>query len=194
MTTLYLISHAHTAQQPTVDAALWRLSPRGVEQAAILAEQPFWAEVSLVVVSEEAKTYLTAQPAVERWQLPLMVEARFNELKRPGWVGDYEGHVRSAFARPEASIGGWEAAQTALQRFLAGVAALPPIPDGRAVALVSHGLVLSLYRAKLLAQPYVEFVDWKRLGFAAVARTNLTTRSLDCDFAAVAGEAPRRGA
>ena len=36
------------------------------EQAAILAEQPFWAEVSLVVVSEEAKTYLTAQPAAER--------------------------------------------------------------------------------------------------------------------------------
>ncbi|MEZ4555486.1 MAG: hypothetical protein R2854_03370 [Caldilineaceae bacterium] len=35
MTRLYLITHAHTAADPATDARLWRLSPTGVDQAAV---------------------------------------------------------------------------------------------------------------------------------------------------------------
>lgn len=193
MKRLYLITHAHTAQQPDVDATLWRLSERGIEQSILLAQRTFWADVDQIVVSGEAKTRLTAAPAAVCWQLPLVYDHGFSELQRVGWGTDYEGQVRDVFARPHASIGGWEPAHAALRRFVAGVAALPPMKAGRSVALVSHGLILSLYRAFLLGRPVVDFAEWQQLSFAAVASVDLTNGSLERDFSAVAGESPRRG-
>ncbi len=73
---------------------------------------------------------------------------------------------------------------------LAGWADLPitaPVAPGQAAVVVSHGLVLSLLRAHLLGQQVVNFADWQRLGFAAVATVDLMQGRLEQDFVAVAG-------
>ncbi|MCB0162357.1 MAG: histidine phosphatase family protein, partial [Caldilineaceae bacterium] len=93
MTRLYLITHAHTAADPAADARLWRLSPTGVDQAARLAAAPWWDDVDAIVLSSEAKTRLTVAPLLAQRDLPVVIDARFDELKRGGWCDDYAGQV-----------------------------------------------------------------------------------------------------
>ncbi len=171
---LYLITHAHTQQEPAVDVARWRLSDAGREQAAVLAREPFWAEVDRIVLSSEPKTQLTVEPVLATRDLPLTTDARFDELHRPGWVGDYVGRVAHCFAHPHQAAVDWEPASDALARFCAGIADLHARFPKQTLALIGHGLTLSLYRAHLLHQYrdgaiWVRLADWRALAFAAVA-------------------------
>lgn len=184
---LYLIRHAHTQPDPQADAAQWSLSARGQAQAQILARQPFWAEVTHIVVSSEAKTRLTVEPVLTQRQLPLLVDPRFDELRRGGWSSDaeYVNQVQLAFAQPAQPAGEWEAAAHALQRLRSGIADLVVRYPGATLALVGHGLLLSLYRAALRGQATVPLADWQQLGFAAVALVDPTAGRLLQDFTPV---------
>ncbi len=188
---LYLITHAHTQQDRTADATHWQLSAQGIEQAHRLAQQPFWVEVTQIVLSSEAKTRLTVASVLGERNLPVWVDDRFDELHRPGWVKEYALHVQQAFAQPEQRAGEWEAADVARQRFLAGLSTVIDKFAESTVALVGHGLTLSLYRAWLLGQPRVAFADWQQLSFAAVALVDPIAGKLLQDFQAVAGRLPR---
>jgi broad specificity phosphatase PhoE len=192
MTTLFLITHAHTQQQPNVDAATWTLSERGRTQAQILAGQPFWDRVDRVVLSSEPKTRLTVNAVLSACPLPVTVDARFDELIRTAeWTEDYVGRVAQVFAHPHASIHGWEAANQALARFLAGIESLQGQCVGETLALVGHGLTFSLYRAHLLSRTHVDLDEWRSLSFAAVAQVDLQSQKLVADFVPVAGASPR---
>ena len=186
MATLTLITHAHTQIDPATDAATWRLSAAGEAQAAALAGQPFWATVDRILVSSEAKTRLTIAPLTMQRSLPVLADARFDEAARPGWCDDYAARVAAFFAEPARSARGWETAESALARFLEGIDAHLPATGSEHVALVAHGLVLSLYRAKVLGLARAPFAAWQQLGFAAVARVDLAGPALIQDFRAVA--------
>ncbi|MEZ4836621.1 MAG: histidine phosphatase family protein [Caldilineaceae bacterium] len=151
---LYLITHAHTQQQRDVDAATWTLSERGGQQAATLAREQFWANVTRIVLSSEPKTRLTVEPVLAARDLPVTVDARFNELKRPAaWTDDYVAAVAAAFDRPHESVNGWEAAAAAQARFIHGIEDLcQRFPNGT-FALVGHGLTFSLYRRPAWPSP-----------------------------------------
>lgn len=191
MRTLYLITHAHTSADPAADARTWHLSELGGVQAQRLAEQPWWADVTHVALSSEAKTRLTVAPVLRQRPLSVVTDARFDELKRGGWLPDYAAQVRRAFAAPAEAIDGWEPAAAALARFRAGIDDLAAAHPGAVVALVSHGLVLSLYRAWLLGYDRVRFNDWQQLSFAAVAQVDPAQRTVLKDFTPVAGHQPR---
>jgi broad specificity phosphatase PhoE len=192
MTTLFLITHAHTRQQPGVDAATWILSETGLVQAQILAQQPFWDGVDRIVLSSEPKTRLTVEGVLKTRPLPVIVDPRFDELVRTAeWTETYAAQVAEVFAHPDQSIKGWEAANQALARFLAGIAALQQQYADETLALVGHGLTLSLYRAHLLGQTRVDLEEWRTLSFAAVAQLDLQSQKLIADFAPVAGRSPR---
>jgi broad specificity phosphatase PhoE len=190
-TLLYLITHAHTQADPATDAAHWCLSAQGERQAALLVLQPFWTQVDRIVLSSEPKTRLTVAPLLVDRPLPVTVDARFDELLRPGWVEEYERRVAQALANPARPAGDWEPANHGLHRFLAGVADLCTQWPGQTLALVGHGLTLSLYRAHLLGQSHVVLADWQRLSFAAVALVDPVNERLLQDFEPVAGAAPR---
>lgn len=192
MTTLFLITHAHTRQQPNVDAATWSLSETGLAQAQILGQQPFWDGVDRIVLSSEPKTRLTVEAVLRRRSLPVIVDPRFDELRRTAeWTYDYAARVADVFAHPDQSIGGWEAATHALSRFEAGIVALRHQFAGETLALVGHGLTLSLYRAHLLGQTRVDLEEWRTLSFAAVAQVDLQSQKLMADFVPVAGASSR---
>lgn len=188
---LYLVTHAQTEAMPTVDARTWSLSAAGNRQAALLAQQPFWATVDSVFLSSEPKTRLTIEPALSRHPLPVTVDARLDELHRPGWVADYRARVEQAFAAPDQPAGDWEPASVALARVLAAIAALCPGHADTTSVLVGHGLTLSLYRAHLLGQSHVAIDDWRRLPFAAVALADPVAGSWLQDFVGVDGGSGR---
>lgn len=167
---LYLIAHACTRQVPDTDAALWQLNELGRKQAAALARQPFWDEVDRLLLSREPKTRLTVAPLLQRRDLPVEEDDRFNELHRsPEWTCDYTARVAELFGSPRESIAGWEPAATALARFCGGIEDWASRHPQETLALVGHGLTFSLYRAHLLGLPVVALKDWRQLSFAAVA-------------------------
>jgi broad specificity phosphatase PhoE len=192
MTRLHLITHAHTAIDPAQDAAGWQLSATGHRQAEALTALPLWESVDRILISSEAKTRLTVAPLLARRALPVVSDRRFDEVQRPGWVEKYAEHVRAFFAAPEQTVGGWEPAAHALHRFLAGLRDHLTPDGGEEAALVSHGLVLSLYRAHLLGQAPPDFEAWRQLGFAAVATVDLHGPAWINEFTPVAAS-PLRG-
>jgi broad specificity phosphatase PhoE len=184
---LYLITHAATQIDQQTDATQWTLSAAGAEQVAKLARLPFWATVDRIVLSREAKTRLTVAPILTERTIPVTIDARLDELQRPGWVADYTARVRQAFADPATPAGEWESAAHALARVQAAIADLCQSYPSQTLALVGHGLTLSLYRAHLLGHPQVNLADWQSLSFAAVALVDPCRQHLLRDFAAVAG-------
>ena len=185
---LFLITHAHTQQRRDADATRWELSAAGQEQADALARLPFWEGVGRVVVSNEAKTRLTVAPLLAARRLPLTVNPRFDELRRgSGWVEEYAARVAEVFAKPDSSIGGWERANDALARFVEGVDALADAFPAETIALVGHGLTLSLFRAHLLRREKVDFADWQWLSFCALAEVEWPGLRLLSDFRSVTG-------
>ncbi len=181
---LYLITHAHTQQQAEIDARNWRLSAQGQQQAEELAQQPFWAQVNAIAISSEAKTRLTIAPLLAQRGLPVIEDSRFDELHRGGWIDDYGAQVAQAFSAPNQPAGDWEPAAWALRRVQDGIAALCTAHAGETMALVGHGLTLSLLRSHLLGQQCVNLADWRALGFAAVALVDVGAGRLVSDFVA----------
>lgn len=190
---LFLITHAHTQMQQQHDARDWALSAAGQHQAAQLAALPLWNEIDQIVLSSEAKTHLTVAAVLAQRTLPVLVDARFDELHRPGWVDDYAAQVQRALATPTQPAGAWEPAATALVRFQTGIADLCTRFAGATLVLVGHGLTFSLYRAHLLGYPQVRYADWQQLSFAAVALVDPVAGSMLQDFQAVAGHMARTG-
>lgn len=189
---LHLITHAHTAVDPAVDARRWGLSPRGEREAAALAREPFWGGVALVALSSERKTALSAAPALASRDLPVLEDDRLDELRRPSWLPSpeaYRERVAAAFAAPGEAAGDWEPAEVALARVRAAVEEIVARRPRGDVALVGHGLALSLLRASLLGQDRARLEDWRRLDFCAraVVVAGEAGWRWAVDFAAVAG-------
>jgi broad specificity phosphatase PhoE len=187
MTRLFLITHAHTQVQQQHDARQWVLSAAGQQQAERLATLPLWHDVERIVLSREVKTRLTIETVLAQHNLPVVVDAQFDELYRPGWVEAYALQVQRAFAEPTQPAGEWEAAAAALARFQMGIANLCTQFSGSTLALVGHGLTFSLYRASLLGYSHVRFEEWQQLSFAAVALVDPVAHRLLEDFQPVAG-------
>jgi len=188
---LYLITLAHTQQQAEIDARNWQLSAQGRQQAEALAQQPFWTQVSAVAVSSEAKTHLTISPLLEWRALPVIEDSRFDELRRGGWIDDYGAQVAQTFSAPDQSVGDWEPATSALRRVQDAINAPCTAYAGETVALVGHGLTLSLYRSHLLGQQCVNLTDWRALGLAAVALVDASAGRLVSDFVATSSGSQR---
>lgn len=172
MARIYLVRHAAT-QPSNDDAALWPLSPLGEQQSIRLAAQPFWHEVTRIVSSPEAKAVATARPAAARYGLEIETDSGLRELQRsPVWLSSeaYTETVAAVFARPDQRIAGWESANAVAHRITATIAALLNHgPPNDSVAVVSHGLALSILVTRLRGEAAPSVDSWRALPFAAVA-------------------------
>jgi broad specificity phosphatase PhoE len=167
---------------PDVAVDVWRLSSRGIEQAAKLSHASFWDQVDRVIVSSEPKTWLTVVDVVGARRLSVWIDSRFDELRRGGWIDDYAVQVAMVFAEPSRSIYGWEAANATRARMQSGLADLNHRFADETLALVGHGLSLSLPRAEILGHTRVDFDAWQRLDFGSYASITLNPPTMVEDF------------
>ena len=175
--TLYLIRHAQT-QQTALPAETWPLSELGRQQAQKLAELPFWQDVHIICTSVEPKTLQTAQIVAERHDLPVEPGFDLRELRRPGdFVSDYAAAVREVLANPTASVNGWEPAGEAQTRVMTAIERLLMLHENETLAVVSHGLVLTLYLAYLTdTQPTLDL--WRSISFASAIQVDPEVRQI----------------
>jgi len=179
---IYLVTHAHTEQLVDVAADRWCLSARGLQQAEALEQSPFWDEVDRVILSSEAKTWLTVAHIVTAYSLPVWIDARFDELRRSGWIENYAEQVAAAFASPHEAIGEWETVASVRQRALSGLADLQRRFGNETLALVGHELCHSILRAELLGHESADFSAWQKLEFATSACFALNPCRMIRDF------------
>ena len=173
--TLYLVRHAHT--QPTaLPVETWPLSEQGIQQAHKLAGLPFWHDVHLICSSWEPKAIQTAQIVAERRCLPIEPVFDLRELRRTkGPVPDYAAAVCEVLENPLKSFQGWEPAGEAQTRIMTAIERLLMLHEGETLAVVSHGLALTLYVAYLTgAAPTLDL--WHSLPFASATQVDPDAR------------------
>lgn len=172
MALLYLIRHAR-AQMMGDAAERWLLSEQGRREAGVLARQDFWREVELICSSPEPKALQTAEPAARRWGIPLVTVDCLHELRRPRLVPDYETVVARIFAEPEASIAGLEPAARAAERFTRCLENLVEAHPDLTLAVISHGLVMTLFLARLKDR-WPTVAEWNAVPFTGLAVVDTT--------------------
>ncbi len=173
MALLYLIHHAR-AQMMGDAAARWPLSEQGRREAGVLARQDFWREVKLICSSPEPKALQTAEPAARRWGIPLETVRCLHELRRPRLVPDYETVIAHIFAEPEVSIAGLEPAARAAERFTRCLENLVEAHPEPTLAVVSHGLVITLFLARL-ENRWPTVAEWRAVPFTGLAVIDTTS-------------------
>jgi broad specificity phosphatase PhoE len=175
--TLYLIRHAHS-QRTALPAETWALSESGIQQARRLAELPFWREVQIICSSWEPKALQTAEIVAEQHSLPIEPILDLRELRRTeGFVPDYESAVREVLANPLKSYHGWEPAGEAQTRIMTAIERLLMLHEGETLAVVSHGLALTLYLAYLTdSAPTLDL--WRSLSFASATQVDPGARTV----------------
>jgi broad specificity phosphatase PhoE len=180
--TLYLVRHAHT-QRSALPVEMWPLSELGLEQAHRLAELPFWPEVHIICSSIEPKALQTAQIVTERHSLPIEPVYDLRELRRTGGpIPDYEAAVREVLENPLRSYHGWEPAGEAQTRVMEAIERALIYHEGETLAIVSHGLALTLYLAYLAGTP-PSFETWRSLGMASAIQVDPEARAIVNRFA-----------
>jgi broad specificity phosphatase PhoE len=145
---------------------------------------PFWRGVRHVYASTERKAEVVAAAANAEHGIPFSLHSELAELARPaGLMADYQGRVMALFGSPSAAPDGWEPLDCARERawkFLTTVVGEGPLP----AAAVSHGMILSAVRARLLGRDEVDPRDWVALPFGAVAEVESEGWTVVEDFRA----------
>lgn len=157
MPRLIFVSHPEVMVDPTIPVARWRLSDRGIARMRGFAEGPLVADVGSVWASGEAKAIEAAGILAARLAIGVAVDPGLGENDRTatGFLppAAFEQMADAFFARPEASVRGWERAVDAQARIVAALGrVLAAAPSGD-VAVVSHGAVGTLLRCAWEGRP-----------------------------------------
>jgi len=152
----------------------WPLSKEGRREASVLSRQGFWRKVEYIFSSPEPKALQTAKPTARRWGLSLTVVDCLHELRRPRLIPDYQVAVARLFADPEASIAGMEPAAQTAERITSCIKELAAAHPEQVLAVVSHGLALSLFLARL-ENRWPTVAEWRAVPFASLATVDTIT-------------------
>ena len=163
---LHLVRHAEVTPRPELPGPSWLLSAAGREAAERLGASDRWAPCAAVYTSPEPKAVATAQRIAAPPGLPLRIDRDLREVDGRPWSDDYRGDVRRYLAGE--AVAGWEPRDEALARVREAVARIASA--GEEAAIVSHGLVLTLYLADLQSlDADATFALWSSVRFPDVA-------------------------
>ena len=184
---LYLVRHAEVVVSEDVPAAEWPLSEEGRRDADRLGSASVWRSVPLVASSPEPKALATAEPIAAACGRPVRVEDDLREVRRSAtWtIGAerYKALVARFFSDPT-GVPGWEPAGAARQRVVACIDRLVGLTHG-SLAVVSHGLLLSLYVAALSGRAAPSVDEWQSIPLPGVAVVDLVPPRRASAFASV---------
>jgi len=178
---LYLVRHASVTVRAALPPAQWHLSPEGRAAAGALADAPFWSGVRGIHASAEPKAIGTAQRIAARHGLPLRIEPELREVERPWQDAGYAETARRYLAGE--AVAGWEARAEALARVRGCIESILARHAGLEVAVVSHGLALTLYLSDLLGlDGEASHRLWSAIGFPDLAVVDPEARRMERSF------------
>ncbi|MDB5894379.1 MAG: histidine phosphatase family protein [Rhodoferax sp.] len=157
----YFITHPNVVIDRNVPVPRWPLSARGRERMTNGLRQPWVAGLGAVACSSEQKAIDGAEMLAAHLGLPFGAigqDAGLDENDRSatGFLPppEFEAMANAFFAKPEASVRGWERAVDAQARVVAAVTrALAAHRGPGDLAIVSHGAVGTLLYCHLAGVP-----------------------------------------
>ena len=174
---IYLVRHASPQVDPHQSPRIWRLSPRGVEEARALAQVARDWGLAALYSSVEPKASATAAIIGDAAGLPVRLAEGLHEQHWEGWVenaDEFNERVREILGQRDESVHGAEPAGDAARRFGEALAAIAL--GATPAAVVSHGRVLTAYLAAALR---IEdpFAFWRAMPMPAYACIELDSSS-----------------
>ena len=180
---LYVVRHSGVTVRLERPGPEWHLSQEGRAAADALADAAHWVDLDAIHTSPEPKASSTAQRIAARHGLPMRIERDLREVDGRGWTEqtEYREQVRRYLAGE--AIGSWEAEQEVQRRVRACIEAIMERHSGRDVAVVSHGLALTVYVARLLdLDAAAAYEMWEGIGFPDIAIVDPRARRLERAF------------
>ena len=154
---LVFITHPNVVIDADVPVPRWPLSERGRERMRLGLRQPWIADLSAIYCSDEQKAIDTAAIVAQHRGLPVHERSALGENDRSatGFLppAEFERMADAFFARPDASVRGWERAIDAQRRIVTAVQDIvaSDSSDGL-IAIVSHGAVGTLLYCHLAGE------------------------------------------
>jgi broad specificity phosphatase PhoE len=181
MRKLILIKHAAPLVIPGTPPEKWKLSDKGRESIAPLAEALRPHAPAVVVTSEEPKARETGELLAQALGIPFETAAGLHEHDRSNVPhmrsGEFISHVEVFFRKPTERVLGRESAVVALDRFEAAVNSVIAKHAGGNIAIVSHGTVIALLAAE--HSDRYGFELWREMGLPSVAVLELPSMELE---------------
>ncbi len=158
MNRVIVVRHALPEIERGTASKLWGLSDSSREDCVLMAHALPKDLAPIILCSDERKARETAEVLALRLGLQVNADDRLAEVDRPQvWDRDYREVAASYLAgAPEP---GWEARESVMARFSAGVAAAREAAGERDVAIVSHGMAMSLWAASVTS---IDVAAWWR--------------------------------
>jgi broad specificity phosphatase PhoE len=173
---LYLIRHPRTHVDPTRPSHEWGLSDQGHAQVEELCSAPFCKVIQGIYASDQPKAVEAATAMGTMCGVSVTILVGLAEVGRGTETylsaADYENALSRFFSFPEKSVAGWERAVDALARFQSTLEEIIKQRSGDTIAVVSHGMVLTLYTAMLDKEPPM-LARWHDIDFATVAAVDV---------------------
>ncbi|GGF76843.1 phosphoglycerate mutase [Azorhizobium oxalatiphilum] len=148
MTPFLYVSHPQVQVDPAVPVPDWGLSPLGRARAGALAGEPWLMVYGRVISSTEEKAKETAGILATALGLPVEVRDDLHENDRSatGYLpeAEFQQVADAFFANPHTSVRGWERAQDAQDRIVAGVMLALAEAPRTPTLFVGHGGVGTL--------------------------------------------------
>ncbi|MCH8025592.1 MAG: histidine phosphatase family protein [Chloroflexi bacterium] len=182
---LYLVRHAGVTVRPERPGAEWHLSQEGRAAADAVADEQHWAELDAIHTSPEPKASSTAQRIAAPHGLPIRIERDLREVEGRGWTeqAEYREQVRRYLAGE--TVDSWELLADTQRRVRACIESITEQDDSRDVAVVSHGLALTVYLAGLLElDAAAAYEMWAGIRFPDIAIVDPQARRLERAFGA----------
>jgi broad specificity phosphatase PhoE len=180
MSHLILIKHSLPEIDPGAPANEWRLSDEGKTRCSALADRLKAWSPQVLVASAEPKAVQTAELVARRLVLPCSVWTGLHEHERTGAAfldrAQFEMQVTALFEHPQRLVFGRETASQALARFSTALAGVEREYPGKNIAVITHGMVITLFVSRFNAiQP---FTFWKQLGLPSFVVLSLPEHRL----------------
>lgn len=151
---MYHLRHAETKFDNSVPSSKWILSENGQKQAEALIEKKIFSNIDLIITSREKKAYQTAFPLAQKLNLPISQYKELNELFRDKEElltnKEYINYVNKTLTNIQKPVGKWESGISALTRFSKKINEINSRFSSKNILIITHGLVINLYFAKLL--------------------------------------------
>ena len=162
---LFLIRHAKTKVDPSVDSKLWRLEPNAKDACQDLAERLKGEGLTRIITSDMLRAEETGKFIADYLNIPYQSAPNLHEHERTGvpFVGEetWLKTLTNFFQNQDELIFGTETATQARERFDQAVReVLKRYPD-ETLAICSHGTVMSLFIAHYNPVNLLEF--WQDL-------------------------------
>ena len=160
------ISHPEVVIDPAVPVPRWVLTDGGIARMRRLAAK--LDGVSAIWASDEAKAIEAAGILAAPFGLPVQVHPGLAEMDRSSTgyrpAAEFEALANAFFARPAASVEGWERAVDAQARTVAAAKEILATHRKGGIALVGHGGTGTLLMCALGQLPIARAHDQPRAG------------------------------